>query len=114
MDLSGVNYELAVDSGVAGVRHRKELQVGQIAGVNMPMPQAAADTWKPNSQNSRRLPKSINPGEKDSGIVRMECIVEFHEKLQELRKSRRLTQAELAELLYVSRTAISNMVATAM
>ena len=37
----------------------------------------------------------------------MECIVEFHEKLQELRKSRRLTQAELAEMLYVSRTAIS-------
>lgn len=36
----------------------------------------------------------------------MECIVEFHEKLQELRKSRRLTQAELAEMLYVSHTAI--------
>ena len=26
MDLSGVNYELAVDSGVAGIRHRKERQ----------------------------------------------------------------------------------------
>ena len=33
--------------------------------------------------------------------------MEFHEKLQELRKSRRLTQEELAELLYVSRTASS-------
>ena len=33
--------------------------------------------------------------------------MEFHEKLQELRKNRNLTQAELAELLYVSRTAIS-------
>jgi len=33
--------------------------------------------------------------------------VEFHEKLQELRKSRGLTQEELAEVLYVSRTAIS-------
>ena len=35
MDLSGVNYELSVDSGVAGIRHRKELQIGQIAGVNI-------------------------------------------------------------------------------
>ena len=34
-------------------------------------------------------------------------MVEFHEKLQELRKSRGLTQEELAEALYVSRTAIS-------
>lgn len=33
--------------------------------------------------------------------------MEFHEKLQELRKSRNLTQEELAEELYVSRTAIS-------
>jgi len=33
--------------------------------------------------------------------------VEFCEKLQELRKSRGLTQEELAEALYVSRTAIS-------
>ncbi len=33
--------------------------------------------------------------------------VEFHEKLQELRKSKGLTQEELAEDLYVSRTAIS-------
>ena len=33
--------------------------------------------------------------------------MEFHEKLQELRKSRSLTQEELAEALLVSRTAVS-------
>ena len=33
--------------------------------------------------------------------------MEFHEKLQELRKSRSLTQEKLAEALFVSRTAVS-------
>ena len=33
--------------------------------------------------------------------------MEFHEKLQELRKSKNMTQEDLAEVLFVSRTAIS-------
>ncbi|MEG1495954.1 MAG: helix-turn-helix transcriptional regulator, partial [Clostridiales bacterium] len=33
--------------------------------------------------------------------------LEFNEKLQELRKSKNLTQEQLGEQLYVSRTAIS-------
>ena len=33
--------------------------------------------------------------------------MEFNEKLQELRRQKKLTQEELAEILFVSRTAIS-------
>ena len=40
-------------------------------------------------------------------IWRESLIMEFNEKLQELRKQKNLTQEELAEALYVSRTAIS-------
>ena len=36
-----------------------------------------------------------------------EYSMEFHEKLQQLRKQKGLTQEELAEFLYVSRTAVS-------
>ena len=36
--------------------------------------------------------------------------MEFHEKLQELRKQKNLTQEELSEILFVSRTAISKWV----
>ena len=40
-------------------------------------------------------------------FLERELIMEFNEKLQELRKQKGLTQDELAESLYVSRTAIS-------
>lgn len=41
------------------------------------------------------------------GAARKEKAMEFNEKLQELRKQKGLTQEELAQHLYVSRTAVS-------
>ena len=47
------------------------------------------------------------PIRQKSGIYRQVCIMEFNEKLQELRKQKELTQEELAKKLYVSRAAVS-------
>lgn len=46
-------------------------------------------------------------GKHIKNLIDGETQMEFNEKLQELRKQKGLTQEELAELLYVSRTAIS-------
>lgn len=46
-------------------------------------------------------------GEFDSSNIYVRYDMEFNEKLQELRKQNEMTQEKLAEVLYVSRTAIS-------
>ena len=51
-------------------------------------------------------PKNYLLGQRN-GLVRKENAMEFNEKLQKLRKQKGLTQEELAEVLFVSRTAIS-------
>lgn len=51
---------------------------------------------------------SILPAGRDSGLIKKEkYILEFNEKLQQLRKQKSWTQEELAELLFVSRTTVS-------
>ena len=51
-------------------------------------------------------PKNYLLGQRN-GLFRKENAMEFNEKLQKLRKQKGLTQEELAEVLFVSRTAIS-------
>ena len=51
--------------------------------------------------------QSLGLGKHIKDLIDGETQMEFNEKLQELRKQKGLTQEELAETLYVSRTAIS-------